>query len=143
MTTDAITTPALAPSGHRLRPFITQPTVLLTTFRRDGTPVGTPVSLAVDGDRAFVRTYESSGKFKRLRRNPVVHVAPSTFWGKVTGDGFRGRARLLAGDEATRARGLIERKHPWLHGILVPLGHRLTGKRTVYLEITSLEDPER
>jgi hypothetical protein len=28
-------------------------TVLLTTYKRDGTPVGTPVSIAFDGDRAF------------------------------------------------------------------------------------------
>ena len=28
---------------------------LLTTYKRDGTPVGTPVSIAFEGDRAFFR----------------------------------------------------------------------------------------
>jgi hypothetical protein len=35
-----------------LAPFVAQRTVALTTYRRDGTPVTTPVNLAVDGDRA-------------------------------------------------------------------------------------------
>ena len=43
-----------------------QQTVLLTTFRRDGTPVGTPVSVAVEGNRAYFRTWESAGKLKRI-----------------------------------------------------------------------------
>jgi uncharacterized protein len=37
-------------------PLVRQNYVLLTADRRDGTPVGTPVNIAVDGDRAFVRT---------------------------------------------------------------------------------------
>ncbi len=122
-----------------LRPFTDQPTVLLTTFRRDGRPVGTPVSIAVDGERAFVRTYESSGKFKRLRNNPRVEVAPSTFRGEATGPTVQAQARILGGEEALAARRRIEHKHPWLHGVLVPLNHRLTRKRTVYLELRPLE----
>ena len=33
--------------------FVRQKTVLVTTYRRDGRPVGTPVSLAADGDHAY------------------------------------------------------------------------------------------
>jgi PPOX class probable F420-dependent enzyme len=110
-------------------------TVRLTTFRRDGQPVGTPVSLVVDGDRAFVRTYESSGKFKRLRNNPCVEVAPSTFRGEPLGPPVAARARVLDGRDAERARRLIEAKHRVLHGLAVPLVHRLTRKRTAYLEL--------
>jgi hypothetical protein len=42
-------------------PFIRQNTVVLTTYRRDSTSVATPVHIAVDGDRAFVRTYDTAG----------------------------------------------------------------------------------
>jgi PPOX class probable F420-dependent enzyme len=118
-----------------LAPFAAQPTICLTTFRRDGRAVGTAVSIAVDGERAFVRTYESSGKFKRIRNDPRVEVAPSTLRGEPTGPAIAGRVRVLAGDEAGRARRLIEAKHPLLHRLLVPAAHRLTGKRTVYLEL--------
>jgi len=50
--------------------FVHQRTVLLTTYRRDGTPVGTPVNIVVDGDRAFVRTFDTAWKLKRIRNNP-------------------------------------------------------------------------
>jgi len=122
-----------------LRTLVHQRTVRLTTYRRNGRPVGTAVSIAVDGPRAFVRTFESAGKFKRIRNNPLVDVAPSTFRGEATGPSIRARVRILSGDDAERARRLIERKHPWLHGVLVPLGHRLTSKKTVYLELRPLQ----
>jgi uncharacterized protein len=35
-------------------------TILLTTYKRDGTPVSTPVSIAFDGDRAFWRTIKDA-----------------------------------------------------------------------------------
>ena len=50
-------------------------TVLLTTYKRDGTPVDTPVSLAFDGNRAFFRSYDKAWKTKRLRNNPRVREA--------------------------------------------------------------------
>ncbi|MEW6223129.1 MAG: PPOX class F420-dependent oxidoreductase [Chloroflexota bacterium] len=112
-----------------------QPTVILTTFRRDGRAVATPVSLAVAGEHGFVRTYASSGKYKRIRNNPTVEVAPATFRGRATGPAIRARARVLSVEEAAAARRLIEARHPWLHRLAVPIVHRLTGKRTVYLEL--------
>ncbi|MFI5040394.1 MAG: PPOX class F420-dependent oxidoreductase [Acidimicrobiales bacterium] len=130
----------MATAAELLRPFTNQPTVLLTTYRRNGLPVGTPVNIAVDGGRAFVRTYESSGKFKRLRNNPRVMVAPSTFRGEPTGPTLHARARMLDPVEATAASRQIAHKHPWIHGLVVPLLHRLTRKRTVYLELRPLDE---
>lgn len=120
-----------------LEPLAEARTVRLTTFRRDGRPVATPVSLVVDGDRAFVRTYKTSGKFKRLRNDPSVEVAPSTFRGEPLGPAVAARARILDDREAEHARRLIEAKHRVLHGLAVPLVHRLTRKRTVYLELVA------
>ena len=75
-----------------LQPFVRQWAVLLTTYRRDGTPVGTPVNIAVDGDLAFVRTWDAAWKLKRIRNNPEVEVAPCTVRGKPTGPAIRARA---------------------------------------------------
>ena len=50
-------------------------TVLLETRRRDGTWVPTPVSLVIDAGRAYFRTYDASGKYKRLRNFPQVRLA--------------------------------------------------------------------
>ena len=118
-----------------LAPFVHQRTILLTTFRRDGTPVGTPVNIAVEGDHAFIRTWQTSGKMKRMRRNPEVTIAPSTVRGTPTGPAIPARATLLSGAAAEHAGRLIARKHPLLQGIVVPLAHRLQRQRTVHLEL--------
>src|SRR5919201_577328 len=59
-----------------LEPFVGVKTILLTTYRRDGTRVATPVSIAVGEDRAFFRTFDKAWKAKRLRRNANVEIAP-------------------------------------------------------------------
>jgi len=128
-------TPALEPLVH-------QGTILLTTYRRDGTPVGTPVHVAVDGDRAFVRTWETTWKLKRIRRIPGVEVRPSTFGGRPTGAAIWARARILEGEESARAGRMPDRKYPVLHGLLIPLIHRLRGNETIRIELGPAEDAE-
>jgi Pyridoxamine 5'-phosphate oxidase len=83
-------TPALAP-------FVRQKTVLVTSYRSDGTPVGTPVSIAVDGDRAVFRSFEKAWKTRRIRTNPRVDVAPSTARGTPTGLAVQATARRPGG----------------------------------------------
>ena len=126
-------------STSTLEPFVEQKTVLLTTYRRDGTGVGTPVHIAVDGDRAFVRTWDTTWKLKRIRNNPEVEVAPSTVGGRPTGPAIRARARVLDGDEAAYAAELLARKYPLLHGVLIPRLHRLRGNKTMHIELTPLD----
>lgn len=122
-----------------LAPFVRQKAALLTTCRRDGTPVGTPVNIAVEGDHAFVRSWSTSGKFKRMRNNPQVEIAPSTMSGKPTGPAIRAQARMLSGAESAHAGRLIARKHPILQGVLVPLFHRLRGQTTAHVELRPIE----
>jgi len=123
-----------------LGPFVRQHTVLLTTYRRNGTPVGTPVHIAVEGDCAFVRTWDETWKLKRIRHTPEVEVAPSTLRGVPTGPAIHARARILDGDEAVAAGWALARKYPVMHGVLVPLVHRLRGNTTMHVELTPVED---
>jgi PPOX class probable F420-dependent enzyme len=113
-----------------------QRTVLLTSYRKDGTPIGTPVNVVVLGGHAYFRTYDKAFKAKRLARNPEVEIAPSTFRGKVTGPAVHGRVRLLSEDEARPIRRLLARKHPFLQGFAVPLFHKLKHYRTLHYEVT-------
>jgi hypothetical protein len=112
-------------------------TILLTTYKRDGSPVETPVSIAFDGDHAYFRTYDKAWKTKRLRNNPKVEVAPATLGGKATGPGIRGHARLLDGADAKRAAKALAGRHRVLQGILVPFGHRLMRYRTIHYELVA------
>lgn len=123
-----------------LAPFVQQRAVLLTTYRRDGTPVGTAVHIAVEGDHAYVRTWETSGKIKRIRRNPEVEIAPATMSGKPTGPAIRARARLLNGPETAHVDRLIERKHPIVQKMLVnTIPRRLFGRAPAYIELRPSE----
>lgn len=115
--------------------FADQRNVLLTTYRRDGTPVATPVHVAVDGEVAYVRTFDPSGKLKRIRRRSDVEIAPSTFRGRVTGPAQRATARILSGEESDRAARLLAAKYPFLHGRLIPWYHRRKGLVTTHLEL--------
>jgi PPOX class probable F420-dependent enzyme len=117
-------------------PLRSRRTALLTTYKRDGTPVATPVTIAVEGERAFVRTWDSAWKARRMRNNPDVLVAPSTVRGRTTGDAIRARSRLLDGEEARRAARALARRQPILQGVLVPLAHRVMRYRTLHYELT-------
>ena len=57
--------------------------IRLTTFRRDGTPVPTPVWQVRDGDRLLVITTGTTGKVKRLRHTPRVLIAVCDQRGRV------------------------------------------------------------
>ena len=118
-----------------LEPFSHQWAVLLTSYRRDGTPVGTPVSLAVVGERAFVRSPGNGWKVKRIGRNPHVAIAPCTVRGRPTGPSVPAVATPIQGETAKHAARALRRKHPILQGMLVPLAHRLMRCGTAYFEL--------
>ena len=113
-----------------------QRTVLLTTRKRDGSTVGTPVNIALgpDGD-AYFRTWSATGKAKRMRNFPQVQIAPCTARGKATGRQRQATAVLLSGPEAAIAARALAAKYPLLQGLLVPAFHRLTKKTTVHYEL--------
>lgn len=89
----------------------------LTTFRRDGTPVTTPVwVVSDDGARLLVHTDATSGKVKRLRNNPNVRVAGCSSSGAVHGPLFEGEAALL--DDVSLVEHLINRKYALMARVL-------------------------
>lgn len=113
-----------------------QRTVMLTTRKRDGATVGTPVNIALGpGGRAYFRTWSATGKAKRIRNFPQVWIAPCTARGKITGPQRQATAVLLPGREAGVAARALAAKYPLLQGLLVPAFHRLTKKATVHYEL--------
>ena len=117
------------------KPLSGQRYVSLTTFRKDGTAVATPVWLVGYEDGIAVWTGAGSGKVKRLRRNKAVTLAPCTFRGRVLGAAVTGRARLLTSEENARVRALIRRKYR-LQGWLVTRRAERRPESTVSYAIT-------
>jgi PPOX class probable F420-dependent enzyme len=73
---------------------------LLTTFRRSGEAVPTPVEIRARGERVYFTTWSTTGKVKRLAHTPNVTLARCTRMGKPTGPSVAGAARRLDGPEA-------------------------------------------
>jgi PPOX class probable F420-dependent enzyme len=98
----------------------------LETYRRDGTPVRTPLWFALasphgaDASAAtiYVYTTADSGKVKRIRRNGAARIAACTALGRVTGPWIDARATIVSGDEASRGMHLINLKYIPLKQIL-------------------------
>jgi PPOX class probable F420-dependent enzyme len=133
-----------AVAAPELARFARQKTAVLTTYKRDGTPVATPLSVVADGDRLLIRTYEAAWKTRRMRNRPEVEIAPSTMRGKPTGPALRATARQLDGEDSRRAAHLLARKYPGLHGVFVPWGHRtFRGKfgATLHYELVPVDRP--
>jgi uncharacterized protein len=104
--------------------------ITLASFRKNGTAVYTPVWFAQDGEKLYVMTRNDSGKFKRIRNDPKIKIAPSTIRGKITGPEFPATARILPPQDWDHARRAIRAKY-WLARI--PF---LWSKNNVFLEIT-------
>lgn len=83
----------------------------ITSFRRDGTPVATPVWFVRDGARLLVQTDGDSFKMKRIRRNPSVTIAICTARGRVNGPPVAATAEQLPDSEMARAESLLAAKY--------------------------------
>ncbi|HEV8172991.1 MAG TPA: PPOX class F420-dependent oxidoreductase [Actinoplanes sp.] len=87
--------------------------VSLTTYRKDGTAVATPVWHVMNGGELVVVSEVETGKVKRIRNNGNVVVTVCGLRGQIApgAPSAQGTARLLdqAGTEASRR--LLARKY--------------------------------
>jgi PPOX class probable F420-dependent enzyme len=104
--------------------------ISLATFRKNGAAVYTPVWFAENADKLYFMTSTRLWKYKRIRNNPQVKIAPCTMRGRITGPEFSATARILPPEEFPRTRQLINAKY-WL--ARVPLLWRNTD---AYIELT-------
>jgi PPOX class probable F420-dependent enzyme len=96
-----------------LHQFTNQKYLNLETYRRNGTPVATPMWFAEHGGALYVYSRADSGKVKRIRQNPHVRVVPCTVGGTPTGEWVGGTARILAEPDATPGHQLLTAKYGW------------------------------
>jgi hypothetical protein len=133
MTTTA--KPINAPAAGHDVPLEQARFIALVTFRRDGTPVSTPMLFVPDGNRLLVRTARDTGKLKRVAHTPAVLVVPCDSRGRLLGAPSHGRARILGEDAVAPALAHLHARHP-VAGRLSSLVRRLRGQRNVIIEVT-------
>ncbi|MFG2515739.1 PPOX class F420-dependent oxidoreductase [Streptomyces sp. NPDC048584] len=98
--------------------------LLVTSYRKNGTPVATPVWVVRDGDALGVWTVTDSWKVKRIRARGDVLVGPCDLRGNPTGEQVPGTAEICDAATTARYRELLARKYG-LVGRLTLLGSRL------------------
>lgn len=92
-----------APEGHDFCGFEQARQCLLVTFRRSGEPMASPVNFGLETGRLYLRTDASTGKVKRMRRDPQVIVIPCSLRGRPLGPGVGAIARILPTSETGSA----------------------------------------
>jgi len=105
--------------GNQLEQFLDQKYINLETYKKDGTPIRTPVWFVIDKDLIYVITRDSTGKVKRLGNNHDVRIVPCSFKGEPKNEWVKGKAEMITGGEADEIIKLRKKKY----GMLA----RLTG----------------
>ena len=107
----------------------------VTSFKRDGTGVATPVWFVSDGRRLYALTDLHSAKIRRIRRDPRVTVAPCRAGGRLRGAPVPARAEVLTSTaELEHVQKLLLERYRISYRIVMlayRLGRRLRGRPAV------------
>jgi PPOX class probable F420-dependent enzyme len=108
----------------------------VTTFKRDGTAVATPVWLVRRHDELLVLTQADSGKVKRLRNNPSVLVAPCDARGRLKGEPVPGTAVIMDETQTHLTANLIQHRYGFMGRTMGWLNEMARGGEHVGVMIT-------
>ncbi|GMU53563.1 MAG: PPOX class F420-dependent oxidoreductase [Candidatus Xenobia bacterium] len=117
-----------------MSPFQEARFLALTTFRKNGQPVTTPVWFVEREGKLYVRTGARSGKVKRIRNQTRVQVAPALRPGHLLAEARSGQARILGQDELAEVNRALSRRYG-LQKKLVDFALRLGRVESCALEI--------
>lgn len=110
--------------------------VRLSTFRRSGEAVPTPVWFARLDGSLYVITGRNTGKAKRIRNNPDVVLAPSDFRGRPKGRDVRAVVRLTEEQKGGAADRALRRKYGWQYRVFEFVENLLgSAENLIFLEL--------
>ena len=111
--------------GNQLEQFLDQKYINLETYKKDGTPIRTPVWFVIDKDLIYVITRDSTGKVKRLGNNQDVRIVPCSFKGEPKNEWVKSKAEMITGEEADEIIKLRKKKY----GFAVRLSGLFTSQK--------------
>ena len=88
--------------------------IAVTTFKKDGTPIATPVWVVRRNHELLILTQSDSGKVKRLRSNPSVLVAPCDARGRLKAEAVPGTALLQDETQTHLTASLIQHRYGFM-----------------------------
>ncbi len=110
--------------------------LMLTTFRKNGKAVSTPVWYGHTGDHLYVFSLAKAGKVKRLRNSPRAEIAACTGIGRITGPTLKAHARIMPKEEEKIARQALRRKYPIAFRFSEVFANGLLRRKWAFLDIT-------
>jgi uncharacterized protein len=132
-------------NGDRLQERFPGKYLSVTSFKRDGNGVATPVWFVVEDGRLLFQTDPDSFKMRRIRRDPAVTVAPCSASGRAKAAPVRGRAQIVPAEEFAHVEQLLARKYRVDRILILPvyrLVQRLRGRRPGGAETVVAITPE-
>ena len=131
----------LLTSEAPLRDFADQRYINLTTFRRNGRAVATPVWFVIHEGRLYVYTEAGSGKAKRVRANGRAQIAPSDVRGRPLGAFIAAGARQVSESAlCERLEDAFRRKYGWQFRLFTIIATALRRGTHVFIELTPTPD---
>ena len=134
MATQTIERPVRRPAA-KLKTLFPGRYLSVTSFKRDGTGVATPVWFVSDGRRLFALTDLHSAKVRRIRRDPRVLVASCRADGKLRREPVPARAEVLtATSDLERVHDLLIERYKLSYRLVMlvyRLGRRVHGRSSV------------
>lgn len=118
--------------------------VCLTTFKKSGEPVDTPMWFVLDSGKVLMTTRGNSFKVRRIRNNPRVRLAASNAAGRPRGPFLNGSARIVEEPERRQqAVAALNRKYG-IKKRLIDFGLRFSKDKTeAILEVSFDEAPSQ
>ena len=111
----------------------------LTTFRKSGEAIQTPVWFAERDGRIYIMTPMGSGKAKRVRNNGKVLIGPADISGRPLGATIEAQARLLSDAEEIKiAYHALDEKYGLFKAVIDFIG-TVSGIERAYIEVTVAE----
>ena len=115
--------------------------IVLTTFKKNGQGVTSPIWFVFDRDKFFFTTNEKFWKVRRIRKNPNVEIAPAKARigapkdYKIIGKTIKGVARLLEGEEAKAANRLLRKKYGFKYTLFNTLQRTYLRSTLLFYEV--------
>ncbi|MFX0049514.1 MAG: PPOX class F420-dependent oxidoreductase [Candidatus Hermodarchaeota archaeon] len=108
--------------------------VSLITYKKNGSPIATQVWFVEEAKKLYVVTLQGRYKFKRIKNNPNVKIAPASMRGKPSGEYIGGIARILSDAESRPIIELFRKKYRMFK--LMFKEAREGEKKSIFIEIT-------